>query len=101
MFVPQNEELVEKNKFKAQILASIKKIARGGAEEKEKIVEKGPKSVVTDALCGLFYAVVAKDLRNQALPFFNIIVRQLTIQAMLEGEEQGLNLWLCNDKLGI
>lgn len=87
---PQDTNLMEKNKFKAQLLAVIKK-AESFYKEKPirnlKNAENFSKVVVTDALSGLFYAVVAKDLRSQALPFFNIVVRQLTIQAILESVE--------------
>ncbi|CAI4222469.1 unnamed protein product [Auanema sp. JU1783] len=49
-----------------------------------KCIRSPDRKLFVDALSVLFIGVVGKDLRNQYLKFFNAVVRQLTIQGILE-----------------
>ncbi|VDM39812.1 unnamed protein product [Toxocara canis] len=65
-------------------LEAVKADVRDYPEQVFRCKSESTRALFLDALTALFFAVVARDQRNEVLSFFNAVVRQLTIQSIFE-----------------
>uniref|UniRef100_A0A0N5ASH3 Non-specific serine/threonine protein kinase n=1 Tax=Syphacia muris TaxID=451379 RepID=A0A0N5ASH3_9BILA len=86
-FMPSNSNVLENVYLQKHLLNELEAVRNDPAFYSHapfKCTNAESRSLYIDAVCGLFYAVVSRDLRDEVVVFFKSIIRQLTIQAVFD-----------------
>uniref|UniRef100_A0A915BXE0 FAT domain-containing protein n=2 Tax=Parascaris univalens TaxID=6257 RepID=A0A915BXE0_PARUN len=92
---PTRPAILKNPALKQHLLAQLEVVKADMRYYPERVFrckDEGARTLFLDCLTALFFAVVARDQRNEVLSFFNAVVRQLTIQSIFEQCGKGREL---------